>query len=116
MYLCDVDDLPEIGARGFDLSGRGVDELFVVRRHSLLRSYKNSCPHWPGASMPWRRDAYLDASGTSIVCNGHGARFDIESGICTVGPCAGLALIAVPLWIEGESHVWVRGLTEVTTD
>lgn len=108
IHLCDLDELPLNGARGFDLSGRGEDDVFIVRTTGLLRCYHNSCPHWPGASLPWKKDAYLDACGTSVVCSGHGARFELESGVCTIGPCEGLALTGVPLWLEDEVHIWVK--------
>src|SRR5471032_1269346 len=104
--LCYVDDLPEIGARGFNLSGREGDIVFVVRKNDVLRGYKNSCPHWPGASLPWRKNAYLDAGGTFIICNGHGNRFEIETGLCVVGPCQGLSLTSIPLRVDRRTFVW----------
>lgn len=103
--LCTLDELPQAGARGFDLRGRGTDDLFVVRRGDLLRAYRNSCPHWPGASMPWRKDGYLDGAAEHIVCHGHGARFTLEDGLCVMGPCRGQMLEAVPLRIEEDRYV-----------
>jgi nitrite reductase/ring-hydroxylating ferredoxin subunit len=103
--LCELNALPQPGARGFDLQGRGTDDLFIIRCGDLLRAYRNSCPHWPGASLPWRRDAYLDGNAEHIVCHGHGARFTLENGLCVRGPCEGQALEAVPLRIEEERYV-----------
>ena len=105
--LCEFSELPQPGARGFDLQGRGTDDLFVVRRGDLLRAYLNSCPHWPGASMPWRKNAYLDGKAEHIVCHGHGARFMLEDGLCVLGPCKGQVLKAVPLRIEHGGYVSV---------
>src|SRR3954449_2075387 len=87
--VCELDALPPTGARGFDLSGNGVDDLFLVRKGERLRGYINSCPHWPGASLPWRKHAYLDRDTSHIVCHGHGARFAIDDGLCISGPCTG---------------------------
>lgn len=103
--LCELSELPQTGARGFDLQGRGTDDFFIVRRGDLLRAYRNSCPHWPGASMPWRKHAYLDGKAVHIVCHGHGARFTLEDGLCVLGPCQGRALEAIPLRIEEERYV-----------
>jgi len=106
MRLCHLDDLPDGGARGFDPRGSGGDTLFVVRRGRTLRAYANACPH-DGTPLPWRKDAFLDAAGAHIVCASHGALFDPETGICTLGPCLGDALAALPLHLtpDGELHV-----------
>ena len=98
--LCHRSELAEGSARGFDPHSHGRDTVFVVRR-SGFHAYRNACPHWEGASMPWRKDAYLNADATRIVCSAHGAQFDIGTGVCLTGPCPGQALTRVPL-IEAE--------------
>jgi nitrite reductase/ring-hydroxylating ferredoxin subunit len=103
--LCELSALPLLGARGFDLRGRGVDDIFVIRQHGLLRAYRNSCPHWLGATLPWRKHAYLDRRMEFIVCHGHGAKFTLEEGLCVLGPCLGQRLESVPLRIEQESYL-----------
>lgn len=105
MRLCELSALPNPGARGFDLQGRGVDDLFIVRRDGLIRGYRNSCPHWPGSTLPWRKDAYLDRSMTHIVCHGHGATFTLDDGLCILGPCLGQKLESVPLRIEHDQYL-----------
>ncbi|RQR85582.1 (2Fe-2S)-binding protein [Burkholderia sp. Bp9012] len=105
MRLCELSALPTSGARGFDVQGRGVDDLFVVRRDGLIRGYRNSCPHWPGSTLPWRKDAYLDHSMTHIVCHGHGAKFTLDDGLCILGPCLGEKLESVPLRIEHDQYI-----------
>ncbi|CAN7723818.1 Rieske (2Fe-2S) protein [Paraburkholderia hospita] len=105
--VCELDALPPTGARGFDLSGNGIDDLFLVRKGELLRGYINSCPHWPGASLPWRKHAYLDRDASHIVCHGHGARFAIDDGLCISGPCTAQYLQAVMLRIEEGKYVSV---------
>jgi nitrite reductase/ring-hydroxylating ferredoxin subunit len=94
--LCHVRDLPEGSSRGFDPTGAGRDTMFVVCRNGL-RGWRNLCPHWAGTSMAWRKDAFLNADATRIVCAAHGAQFEIESGLCTLGPCVGDSLTAVQL-------------------
>lgn len=99
--LCDVDDLPARGARGFDLRGDGRDSLFVLRHGDGLRGYFNLCPH-QGASLPWQKDRYLNADGTRIVCYAHGAQFDIDTGACVQGPALGKQLFPVDLVVSAD--------------
>ncbi len=98
--LCHAGELPEGSSRGFDPTGTGRDTLFVVRRDGL-HAYRNACPHWANTSMAWRKDAFLNADASRIVCAAHGAQFDIASGVCLIGPCVGQSLTRVPL-IESE--------------
>lgn len=105
--LCDFEQLADGSARGFDPLRTGRDTLFVVRRGEVLRAWRNACPHIDGAPMAWRKDAYLNADGSRIVCHAHGAQFDIDSGVCLLGPCLGQSLRALPLHIttNGQVHV-----------
>jgi nitrite reductase/ring-hydroxylating ferredoxin subunit len=100
--LCRLDDLAEGAARGFDLAGHGQPGLFIVRLRDLVHAYVDSCPHHD-TPMAWRRDAYLNAAGDRIVCAAHGAQFEIDTGLCVLGPCLGERLRAVP-WrlVAGE--------------
>ncbi|KAA0999183.1 (2Fe-2S)-binding protein [Paraburkholderia panacisoli] len=105
--LCELSALPLVGARGFDLRGQGVDDIFVIRQHALLRGYWNSCPHWPGAPLPWRKHAYLCHDMNYIGCHGHGARFTLDEGLCVLGPCVGQRLESVALRIEDGTYLSV---------
>ena len=98
--LCHPGELAEGSSRGFDPTGTGRDTMFVVRRHGL-HAWRNVCPHWANTSMAWRKDAFLNADASRIVCAAHGAQFDIATGQCLLGPCVGQSLTRVPL-IEGE--------------
>ncbi len=106
MRLCHLNELPDGGARGFDPRASGRDTFFVVRRGRRLDAYVNACPHH-GTPMAWRKDAYLNAAGDRIVCAAHGAQFEIDSGLCTLGPCLGEHLRALPLALhhDGEVHL-----------
>lgn len=109
--LCATSDLAEGCARGFGPAEGGRDTVFVVRRHGL-HAYRNSCPHWPQTSLPWRKDAYLDAQGTRIVCSAHGAQFEIETGLCLTGPCIGESLTRAALREKNGSLYVERVLME----
>lgn len=99
--ICSLHELPDPGARGF-VRGEGDWPLrgFVVRHGSTVRAYVNHCPH-AGFPLNWQPDAFLTPEAPLILCVMHGAQFEIETGKCLSGPCAGLALRALPLRIEG---------------
>ena len=109
--LCRFDELPDGGSRGFDPDGRGQASVFVVRRADAVHVYADWCPHH-GTAMAWRRDEYLNAARDHIVCAAHGALFEIETGLCVLGPCLGDRLTPVP-WrmAEGERIVLVNRVT-----
>ena len=113
--LCRVDDLPDGESRGFDPETRGQDTVLIVRQGDRLYGYLDACPHYGGTPMAWRKDAYLNAARDRIVCAAHGAQFDIPSGKCTLGPCLGQSLTAVPLVIrDGIVHIQNEPNTETT--
>lgn len=93
--LCQLADLPDGGARGFDPLARGRDTVFAVRQGGAVRVWADRCPHH-GTPMPWRKDAYLNAAGDRIVCAAHGALFEVDSGLCVQGPCLGDHLRPMP--------------------
>ena len=100
-------DLPDGDSRGVDAAGDGRASLFVIRRGARVVAWRDDCPHIAGARMAWRRDAYLNADRSRIVCHAHGAEFDIDSGLCLRGPCAGERLAAVPAWVDARGLVWL---------
>jgi nitrite reductase/ring-hydroxylating ferredoxin subunit len=112
--LCRLDALPDRSARGFDPLGRGADTVFVVRRGGALHAYLDRCPHFGDTPLPWRKDAYLDAAGQAIVCAAHGARIDIATGRCVLGPCLGQSLqsVALELSPDGELLANLKDLQE----
>ncbi|REG32874.1 nitrite reductase/ring-hydroxylating ferredoxin subunit [Archangium gephyra] len=105
VFLCRLEELPDGQSRGFDPLKTGRDTVLVVRQGRDLHAWRDDCPHQPGAAMAWRKDAYLNRDGSRIVCHAHGARFDIATGVCTLGPCQGQALTRVPLLISTD-HVY----------
>ncbi len=106
MPLCHLHELPDGASRGFDPQGAGRDTVLVVRRGQQLFAYANACPHH-GTPMAWRKDQYLNAAGTHIVCGAHGAQFEVATGLCVLGPCLGEALspVAVQIHANGEVHL-----------
>lgn len=104
--LCHLDDLPDRGSRGFDPHAAGHDTVFLVRRGQSVWGWVNACPHY-GTPMAWRKDAYLNAAGDRIVCAAHGAQFEVDTGLCTLGPCVGDTLTPVSLQIQSDGTLHI---------
>jgi nitrite reductase/ring-hydroxylating ferredoxin subunit len=103
--LCALSDLADPGAKGFVF--RQDEALFlgfIVRRGDRVLGYIDHCPHagWPLAGQP---DRYLTKAGDKIICSAHGALFEPSTGICTSGPCAGHALSAWPVRMDGPNVI-----------
>ena len=114
LLAADLDDLPERSARGFDGVRPGRAALFIVRHGGRLFAYADDCPHQPGSPMAWRRDAYLNSDASRIVCSGHGAEFEIESGLCTLGTCLGQSLSRIELEFNADGWIYAAGPTPAT--
>lgn len=108
--LCPAHEIAE-GSRGFDPDGEGRTSIFVVRTAGVLRAWRDACPH-QGAAMALRKDHYLNAAATRIVCHAHGAEFLPESGLCVQGPCLGRRLTAVAVAINERGELCARLDTE----
>lgn len=106
--LCELDTLIDGHSKGFDPLKEGRDSMFVVRRGDKIIAWRNSCPHYVQARMAWRKDEFLNADKSQIVCGAHGALFEIETGVCTLGPCLGQKLTPVNVEIR-DGILWVVG-------
>lgn len=90
-FLCRITDIPEPGAKGFEIDGRSI---VAVRHRGLCHLYENRCPH-RGVPLEWQPDQFLDYDRNFIQCATHGALFKIDDGLCIAGPCNGQRLRAV---------------------
>src|SRR3954447_20496171 len=106
--LCRSDQVADGEARGFDPWNSGRDSVFVVNHNGRLRAWRDACPHYGDVPMAWRKNAYLNVERTRIVCAAHGAQFDIETGLCTLGPCLGQRLQAVDLVVTATNDIFIR--------
>ncbi len=81
--------------------GTPVVEGVLVATPAGPRAYENLCPHVP---IPLDRvhDDIVSPDGRQLVCQNHGAVFDLPSGLCVAGPCAGESLREIPLVPEGR--------------
>lgn len=95
--LCSVGDLADRPCRGFRV-GEGPWPLsgFVVRKGDRVHAFQNRCPH-AGHPLNLRPDEFLTPDSSLIVCCSHGALFELDTGYCVDGPCAGRSLRPVPV-------------------
>jgi nitrite reductase/ring-hydroxylating ferredoxin subunit len=102
--LCALDELAEKPCRGFRV-GEGPWPLsgFLVRRGNRIRAYLNRCPH-AAHPLNLKPHEFLTPDHSLIVCCSHGALFEIETGYCVDGPCAGESLVNIPIEFIG-GHV-----------
>ncbi len=97
MILCGVDDIQENSSKGFEL--KNGDHVFAVKKNGKVSVYLNSCPHY-SVPLEVKKDRFLDANKKYIQCFTHGALFEIETGLCVVGPCSGASLKAIGFKLE----------------
>jgi nitrite reductase/ring-hydroxylating ferredoxin subunit len=104
--LCRLEDIPDGESRGFTPAPGAFTGLFAIRRGRQVYVYVNSCPHI-GLPLDPAPHRFLDAKRSVIVCSAHGARFRIEDGECTSGPCYGESLESVAARVDAEGRVIV---------
>ena len=103
--LCALADLASGETRLIATADPGTPDIFLVRQGAGAVAYLNDCQHRnaPLDVVPGR---FLDRDRAYILCANHGARFDIASGACVMGPCRGQSLTRVPLTVA-EDMVWL---------
>jgi len=92
LKLCRLDELPDGQSRGFFVDmAHGRKSLLAVRTGTSVYVYVNACPHI-GTPLDIKPDQFLNGDGSLIICSTHGALFEIDTGFCISGPCAGAGL------------------------
>jgi nitrite reductase/ring-hydroxylating ferredoxin subunit len=107
--LCALAELGDPGTRAFTV-GRGDWPLhgLLVRRGTEVHAYVNRCPH-AGHQLNLRPHEFLTPDGSLLLCNSHGALFEISTGLCVAGPCPGARLRRVPLEIASGYVLLAHG-------
>ena len=103
--LCPADELLEGHAKGFGQQG-----IFALQYRGVFHAYRDACPHYGDTPLAWRRDAYLNADGSRIVCAAHGAQFEPDTGLCVVGPCQGQFLTPVAVCVAANGDLILASL------
>ena len=103
--LLALDSIADGAAKAVEVaSGGATRALIVVRQGGRAVAYVNACPHL-GTPLETFPDKFLDYSGTRLMCSTHGASFRIADGFCLRGPCAGRALVKVPVELRDGAVV-----------
>lgn len=107
MRVCHVSDIPAGTSFGVRFADFGSDDIFLVNEGKGIYAYRNSCPHWPGSTLPLKKNQYLDRTGEYIVCRGHGAIFEINTGLCIQGACMGQSLARVDIEVTELGDIFI---------
>lgn len=103
--ICHWDELSDPGAKAFAVGfGEWPLRGFVVRWQSAIYAYVNRCPH-AGHPLNFKPDDFLTPDQQLLLCHSHGAMFDVASGACVAGPCAGQALHKLPVQLRDDGLI-----------
>jgi len=119
--ICGTEDIPRGQARAFSLSrvnetgeSRPFPVMVVRTDADVYVGYANVCPH----NRLWLNigdGEFFSDDNSFLECGRHGAKFEVLSGQCVTGPCAGTSLEPVPLMLsEGEVCIYGVRLAEET--
>lgn len=113
--VCPMDGIPIGGAKAFDLARLDDDgearpfRIFIVREEpTTYRGYVNACPH-EGVWLNIGSGDFFDSAAAALRCGKHGALFDVATGLCIEGPCAGASLEPVAV-VAINGDVCVAGV------
>lgn len=94
-------------ARGFNtLLGGRLFEGVVIRKGASFHAYQNLCKHLP-VTLDLRDGDFLTHDKERLICRSHGAIYEIETGLCTSGPCVGASLRKLDV-VEEENRLVIR--------
>ena len=95
--LCRIDDIPDTGTLLVPFFGR---EVHVYKAQGRIRAAANTCLHFGGP---------LECRDGRLVCQWHGASFDLASGDRLEGPAPkGSRLMFLSTRVDGDvlNYVW----------
>jgi nitrite reductase/ring-hydroxylating ferredoxin subunit len=99
------------GLRFVVRGARGDVPAFAIRHRGVVHAYLNVCAHQQ-VELDWLPGAFFDAGGERLVCSLHGAHYEPDSGRCVLGPCAGGALVRVPVRVRDDGAIVVSDSSE----
>ncbi len=104
--ICDAESIGPGWVQPFTLARAGADgaepfPILIARDNSDgYFAFVNSCPHEP--HILYEGPGHSLAA-TFLLCAKHEAKFEMNTGICTEGPCKGTHLEAIPVTVlDGE--------------
>jgi len=94
-----VEDVPADGSYLFRITDDGEErEAILVRLADGVAAWLNYCQHYTHIKLDKGGGAPIRDG--EIVCRNHGAMFEVDSGLCTFGPCEGAYLESVEVAVE----------------
>lgn len=113
--ICGRKEIGDRRGKSFPLMRRWDDgklrpwDVFIVRKGKEYFAYENSCPH-TGQRLDWEKNNFYEPNYMKVLmCGKHGAEFDVETGVCTKGPCQGQRLTSI-LCLVDEDDVCLTGI------
>jgi len=67
-----------------------VDEAILTRIDGSVHAWINRCQHWTDVRLDDGEGA--ETRNGEIICEKHGAYFEMDTGYCNYGPCEGSRL------------------------
>ncbi|QBR71992.1 (2Fe-2S)-binding protein [Beijerinckiaceae bacterium] len=89
--------------------------IVIVRKNAKeFFGYVNTCPH-EGLWLNVGAGTFFDAERKFLKCGRHGAKFEIETGLCVDGPCKESSLQPISLAVV-QGDVCLSGVELVEDD
>lgn len=82
-----------------DERGRPREAIVVLDHDGIPRAYINRCKHVP-IPLDGGSRQFFSSDKTALLCGTHGARYRLDDGYCTAGPCRGARLDPIEVRIE----------------
>lgn len=76
----------------------------MVKKGEKYFAYENLCKHLP-VTLDLNDGQFLTHDKRQIQCSMHGAVYELDSGLCTGGPCEGATLNCLTLREEASRLV-----------
>ncbi|WP_246310146.1 Rieske (2Fe-2S) protein [Halorarum halophilum] len=96
-----LEDVPDDTTLLFTVSDAdGEPKEVVLSRLSdgAVVAFRNYCQHWTDARLDGGEGALV--RNGEVVCQKHGATFQLDSGYCDFGPCEGSILESVDVVVD----------------
>ena len=94
----------DLQVRSFEAKlGGKTAQGFVVRKGNRFFAYRNLCKHLP-VTLDLEDDVFFTHDKSNLQCHLHGAIYEIETGLCSAGPCQGARLDEIEI-VEQDTRL-----------
>jgi nitrite reductase/ring-hydroxylating ferredoxin subunit len=101
--ICSIAEVSEDSTFLFTVRDVDADEereAILVRDDDGVAGWLNYCQHFTHITLDKGSGAEL--RNGEIVCTNHGAYFEVDTGMCTFGPCEGAVLNEIDVSVTGD--------------